>query len=720
MADTLVMPTNRMPIGNDIQLPIRSSDIEITEGNEAPAQFNDDAAATLVWQNYQTAKNYVENSAWLLEWQHTDILYQSPTLDLYTRNEGGRPARISRFIVAKNTNTMARSVKRALFAQQLPFFLRPKGKATQKMTDAWTAILGALLKRMNFKYHVGLLIDCQTLQGTGIGKMGWDERTIIKKRRKRKGSPVNVDLPVGGTKEVATAESDQFDVIEEEVTESWPFFEYRRLGTTLFDPKCSTPNRPDLSGTYSIDVDYVTFTDLQEMRKLDCYKNIPSDEVLKEFFLTQPVSDARPGSQIEDDFSAQGSAVTHAEGRNKQTDENPLEKPLLLLEQWDDRTVMALLEYDGRKLIIRNEEHNLGRDPHVTGNWWSQDNCLYGIGIGRLNGGDQRVHQGVLNERLKMIAYPMNAPIVVARGENAPTQNVINRLATFWPVDLPPGVNDVQRAVAFLPMPNVPTDAWKMLDYSMQSAEDVSGANSTMMQGNLGGPGSSAARTATGASRIAGQADANISDPVDNIAEGVIVPVIEFLIEMVKERMPLSEIRDILSEADAKIILTAVQEEQFLNAEFQIDVLAGQRLQAKSGIQQLIPIFLQMLQQPQLLEYLHQRGETVDFAVMIDLMMQVAELQGQEDIIRPLTQQETASIQALNPNAQRGQTAIQVEQLRGQNKIQEVHAKAQDDLANKAAEVALEKTADGIPFERATGLVERGQDENFLKGQTTV
>lgn len=707
----------QMPIGNRIALPIRKEDVEITEGNAEPARFTDDAAATLVWQNYQQARNYIENHSWLLEWQHTDILYQSPTLDRFPRVHNDRPPRISRFLVAKNTNTMARKVKRAIFAQQNPFFLRPKGKTTERMVDAWTAIVAILLKRMNFKYHGSLVIDCQTLQGTGIGKMGYDTKTVIREHRRRKSPSPTIDLPIGGQKEIPSDESDEFEVEPKKVEETWPYFEYRKLGTTLFDPKWCTPNRPDLSGTYSIDIEYVNFEDLQEMRKSTCYKNIPDDETLKNYFLNLPVQSAPQGSQIEDNFSAQGSSVTHAEGRNRQTSENPFDKPLMLIEEWTCRTVRALLCYEGQYLIIRNEEHKMPRDPHVTANWWSIDANGYGMGVGRLDGPDQRINQGVLNEALKMLAYPMNAPIVYLRGENAPTQNVIQRHGGFWAVDPPPGVNDVNRAVGFLPMPPIPGDAWKMIQYSLQNSEDLVGANSTFAQGNLGGPGSSAARTATGAARISAMSDENITDPVDNFADGVIVPVVEFCIWIVKEIMPLWEIREILSDSDAKIVLDLIEEEEFMNSEFDIDVLAGQRLQAKQGIQQLIPIYMQILQQPQIMEYLHQIGKTADLAVILDLMMQVSELEGEEDVIRDMTPQEMKNFQNFSPNIQRTQSALAVQQAKNQGKIQEVHAKSQDDLANRAAEIAMEHTAEGIPFTRASGLVERAQDEAFLKGQ---
>lgn len=705
-----------LPEGNLISLPIRSDQVEITEGAAEPTMFDDDAAATLVYANYQRAKNHVENNSWLLEWQTADILYQSPTIDRWGPGGESPYHRVSRHIVAKNTNTMARQVKRVIFADQNPFLLRPRRGTTQRVLDAWTAILSALLKRMNFKYHASLLIDCQTLQGTGIGKLGVETRTVIKKKRVRKGEPTVVDMPLGGSKHINDQESDEFTVVPQEVTETWPFFEFRALGTTLFDPKWNTPNRPDLSGSYIIDIDFPVFEDLQIMRQQECYKGIPDDETLKAYFLRTIESNAPAGTAVEDSMSGMGSPVEHAEGRNQQTSANPFDQPFLLIEEWSERTVRAILCYDGKILTIRNEEKTLPPE-HVTANWYNVTNSGYGIGIGRLNSSDQRINQGILNEALKMIAYPMNAPLLIPRGENTPTQNVLSRLGGFWQVDVRPG-DDVRRAAAFMEMPAVPGDAWKMLQYSQESAEDSSGANSAFMQGNLTGPRSSAARTATGAGRIASKADETISDPVDAIAEGVVIPTLNYLIAIVKERMPLTEIREMLKDEDAQIILNEVEEEQFKNAAFEIDILAGQRLQAKQGILQVLPVYSQMLEQPQWMQYLHERGETIDISVIFDLLKQLSELHDQDDIVRKLTPEEQQQMKDAAQAANKVQAQLQLEQAKGQNKIQEIHAKSQDELANMVTEKTIDHAIGSGAFVRAAGQVTRDQDRDFYRGDT--
>ena len=703
-----------MPIGSVMQTPIRAGQVTTTEGDAKPAVFHDDAAATIVWENYQKAKGYVENNAWLLEWQETDILYQSPIPNRFQRVEQGRPARISRFLVAKFTRTLARAIKRGLFAEQYPFFLRKTGKTTEQQIDAWSALIGKLLKRMNFKYHSGLMINCQVLQGTGIVKVGCEVRERTKKKRVRKTAAIKPEMPAGPSKEVPTTESDEFELKPETVTESWPFIEYRRLGTALFDEKWCTPDKPDESAGYVVDVDYVNFGDLQRMRKLACYKNIPDEETLKAYFFRRQEGSAAPGSSVEQSMSSQGSMVTHAAERNKATDADPLNTPLLLIEQWDTRTTKTILVYEDRKLLIRNDSHDWDSSLHFTATWWPIDNCGYGMGVGRLTGGDQRINQGVTNESLKMIAYPFNAPILVARGENSPTQNTITRMGGYQQVDVPIG-GDVRKAMAFMEMPPVPADAWRIIEASQHGGEDLVGASPQAQQGNVGPSGSSMVRTAFGAGRVAAMSDQNVADPIDSFAEGVIIPTVNFLVQWVKEKMPMREIRQILSDEHAAVIENTIAEDSFIDAEFEVDVLAGAKLAARQGIAQLIPFFLQIVQQPQLMQYLHQRGWTIDFKVIADLFMQVSELTQQDDIFRPLTPQEMKTLQAMSPDLQKVKGQVAVEQVRGQNKQQEIKAKGDVDLANKAAEIAMEHTAGSVPLERAQGLLERGTDKAELQ-----
>jgi hypothetical protein len=708
-----------IPQGNQLTPRIAQSQAEVGEDGFSETAFDDDAAATIVWQDYQVAQAWLDENAWLEEWQMTDYLYQSPNYDRGWMAGGtGATARVNRFNVAKNSITMATQTKRGVFSDDVPFLLEARGELAsdddqQDYLNAITELFTVLSERADLEYNCGLLMDCQHLQGTGLGDMGWEEKKFTRVTRKRKAPPVQVDMPIGPPKEVNTWESDSFEEVKKEVTETWPYFEYRKLGTTLYDPKWRTPNRPDLSAQYKIDVDYVTLQDLQVLRGMDCYKDIPSDEDLKHFFFENPLGDAVAASTTSQSMSANASIVMHAKGEHQQTSTNPTLRPLMRLKYSTRENIIEVLCYQGRRKTIRNGPHDLGDFAlGVAANWWDIDNSGYGIGIGRLNNSDQRMSQGILNKMLQLLAYWGDVPLVYdSNSGNEPTQNVVMGLGTLW------GLSGGAKAMEYLARPEIhPANMQIYSNIANQGGQDLVGANSTTMQGNTG-PGSTALKTATGVNRLGNKADDNVAGPIKNI-EGVLVRWYRFLWWIVQTKMNLAEIREILSKKFSAEIISKIDPEKMINAEFNIKILAGQKLASKAAIQQLIPFMLQLLQQPQLMEFMHQKGETINFSAVEQIFMRVSELQGAEDIIVPLTPEQKQMMQAMNPGAQKAQAATAVEQMRGQNKLNEVKAKGAVDTQLAIVKPLVDKAAERLEgsqeFEDAEGRLERNVDMGEL------
>jgi hypothetical protein len=708
-----------LPLGNNLSLPIQKKQVELGRGGAKGNVYDDEAMATIIWQDYQRSIAWIDTNSWLAEWQYSDYLYQSPNYDRDWR-VANRPARISRFLVAKNRNTMSNQVRRGIFGESSPTILEPRGKLAENpnaetILNAWQEMFDVLDAHADFEYMMSLAIECQVLQGTMICVPGWEEKTVIKKTRRRKTPPVKIDMPAGPPRIVNTWESDNFTVKEDPVKECWPTFEYRRLGTTVYAETWRTPNRPDLTGCYRIDIDYVTLQDLQQMRDLDCYKDIPDDENLKTFFFeTSPHGDAQQGSMVAQNMNSQSTIVLHAAGEQTNVSTDPALKPIMKISRWTDKHVGEMLYYQGRRKVIRNENHGLG--SHALGysaTWWNIDNSGYGLGQGRLNAGDQRIEQGMLNEGLKMIAFPLNSPVLYDRSAgNAPTQNTITGLGTWLGVETGPS-HDVNKAVGFMKMPEIPREVWQFLDMAKRGGENLVGADSIAMQGNVNTPGSSAMRTATGVQRAGGKADENISDPIFHL-ETVIKRWRQFQWDRVLEDMPIAQIRQILSRRFGQAIVDQIDAEEFLNADFEIKVLAGQKLAAKAAILQLIPFLLQIVQQPQLMQWLHEKGWTVNFKGIEDIFQRMSELESWQDIFVPLSPQEKQMVQQMNAGAQRTQSQMAVEQQRGKNKMAETQLKGQQDMQQLITEKAIEKIGPD-ELAMAEGRLQRNADMQALQ-----
>jgi hypothetical protein len=248
------------------------------------------------------------------------------------------------------------------------------------------------------------------------------------------------------------------------------------------------------------------------------------------------------------------------------------------------------------------------------------------------------------------------------------------------------------------------------MDKALYQGQDLVGANAGAMQGQITSI-QGMARTAAGVNRSSSQSDAQVSDPIAHL-EGIIVRWTRFKWQQVIDVMPIAEIRAILSKKFGDAILKSIDAEKFLDMEFNIKVLAGQKLAAKAAISQLIPFLLQLLQQPQLMEYMHQKGWTINFLAIEKIFLRVSELQGAEDIIVPLTDQEKQQVAQLNPNAQRVQAAALLEKLRGANKQQEIAAKGAQDQKQAVLESALSHVAGEVPLENEFALAEGRVDRN--------
>lgn len=708
-----------MPLGNEPTPRIEQRQAELGEDGYTETLYDDDAAATIVWNNYQAWSGWLDENAWLAEWQYIDYLKQSPNFDRGFQTGG--TARISRFNVAKNSNTMATQIKRGIFADQTPFLLEKRGQLAEDpdsdtYIDAITELFRVLSERADLEYNMGLLIDCQVLQGTGLGDMGWEEKKCRRVTRKRKKQPVQIDQPIGPPKVVNTWESDSFEEVPQDVTETWPYFEYRRLGTTLYDPKWRTPNRPDLSAQGKIDVDYLTLQDLQMLRGMDVYKDIPSDEDLKKFFFENPLGDAPPASTTAQSMNSNSAVVFHAAGEHEQTNLDPTLRPLMRLKYSTKENITEVLCYLGRRKTIRNGPHDLQDFAlGVSANWWDIDNSGYGMGIGRLNAGDQRMDQGVLNKVLEMIGYWTDAPVLYDNSSgNEPTQNVVMGLGNFWGVNAPGG--DIHKAFMYMPKPDIPPEAWRIYQLGKDGGEDLVGANSTTMQGNTG-PGSTALKTATGVNRLGSKADDNVAGPVKNV-EGILTRWYRFLWWIIQTKMSLAEIREILSKKYSAAIIAKIDPEKMVNAEFNVKILAGQKLAAKANIQQFVPFALQLLQQPQLMEYNHQKGKTINLEAIEDIFLRVSELGDTEDIIVDLTPEQLQLMKSMNPATAKIQADAQIEQLRGQNKLKEIQAKGAVDTQLSIVKPLVDKAAERLQgstqFEEAEARLERNTDMGEL------
>ena len=680
--------------------PVYAKDVQTPARPELPARYTDAAALSIVVQDYMRSSAWLEDRRWPLNWTESDTLYQSPRSLAVFEGSSVTRSNVSRFTVAKQVNSLAPAISGAIFSDPTPFDIRPRPSTHQNTARAWKELISELLDQIQFKAEASYGIQGMVNQGTVIFKVGWETVTKVETHYKRKTAPLKQEMPFGPPLTIFTKESDEFEAVDVEVTRNRPTFEKCELGTVFVDPTWKAPNRI-WKAKWVIHELYMTYDDLNNLRDNPDY-DIPSEADLRAIF-TEDVETPKPISSTEQSMSA-NTSVHHAERQDFEWSEDPLEKPMQVLEWWSEGKVRVVLQ---QKVVLRNGTHNLSQVPFLAANYWDIDNAGFGMGVGRIAGADQRVEQGMLNALLDILAFAVQPEYAVARGANVPTQDQRRRLGGIRMVD----GNDASKAIALVAQPQVPPDAWRAIQSVVASSEGATGADQASVQGSIPGRGSSIVRTGTGAGLVGQASSTRLQSPVERFIDGVFLPFLDFVYRMVKERMPISEIRNVLAERTVDL---TVDFQDFLSQVIKFDTLAGTRLAARNKMAQALPFLMEVFSNQAIVQQLSEIGWKVNVQELVAMILEMSEWKNQRDLVVKMTpeeqqtrqQQQQAAMQAnskqtLLQQKQEGDAALEDKKIAGR-------------IAVDAVKTTHQATVES-PLDRAASFAERTQDERGMQ-----
>src|SRR5215469_2214441 len=404
---------------------IEERDVQIMEPGLDP-RYTDDAAVELVIQDARKARTFLDNKQWNLHWREADVLYQSPRTNQSFEGSTVARANISRFTCARITNSLVPGMKSGIFYEMPPFLIRPRPATSQRTAYAKQVLYGTLLDDCDFEAEAERALEYMSVFGTVVCKGGWYQETKTRKIRAPKAEPIRLNLPMSGELVVNTKESNEIKVSDAEITEMGMTFELCELGSVLVDPTWRKANALHKSAKYIVHQTYPTYKDLDDLREQKIYDeegkqvggwDIPSEEELKGYFFAHR-ENANAPSQVQLNLGGQNWAIHHAQNPDEPASEDPLERPLQLLERWDRTYVYGVLCPNGEDfgVLIRKEQHGFPFLPFFSGNFWNIPNAGWGMGVGRLAGSDQRIEKGVTDAMLDLLSMAVNQMYVRDRG----------------------------------------------------------------------------------------------------------------------------------------------------------------------------------------------------------------------------------------------------------------------------------------------------------------
>ena len=683
--------------------PVLVGDVTTSVNPAVNPKYTDKAVLSIVVQDFNRASVWLNDRRWPLMWTESDLLYQSPrSLSVFEGSSVTR-ANVSRFTVAKQTNSIAPAISGAIFSDSTPFEIRPRPSVKQDTARAWKELIAELIDEIHMKQESSYGIQGMVNQGTVIFMGGWQTITRVESRYQRKQAPAQVSMPLGDPMTVFTKQSDEFEAVDVEITKNRPIFEKCELGTVFVDPTWNSPNQI-WKARYIIRRQYLNYDDLTKLRDNPDY-DIPSDEVLRYLFRPDSTEGGSEGTGIDgvEEAMQSNSSIHHAAREDFDYSEDPLLQPMEVLSWYSETDIRVVLQ---QKAILRNGPHRMPDKPFFAANYWDIDNAGYGMGIGRIAGADQRVEQGMINAILDILAYAVNPEYTILRGAQVPTQDQRRRLGGIRVVDGP----DASRAISLVQQPQVPADAWRAIQAAISSSEGATGADQASVQGSLPGRGSSIGRSGTGAGMISAASSGRLQSPVERFIDGVFIPYLKFMWSMVKEFMPISEIRAILGDRAQDLV---VDFGDFMDAPVKFDTLAGTRLAARGRMAQALPFLLEVLGNQALVQQLSQTGWKVDALELIKMVLDMSEWHNQNDLIVQMTPQEQQMMMAQNPGVLKAQAATQQQQQDQQFQM----ALEDKKIAGRIAVDAVDKTHKSViesPLDRAASFAERTADTHAI------
>lgn len=635
----------------------------------------DDPALKLVVQDTERAEKGEANRSWIMAWTSASQLYQSPFSPRYWPGTQSEAASISFFTVACAVNGINPQALAGLFYENPPFMIQERPGTTAQAARAVSALLQYQLEDINFKEEIRLgTMNC-LLFGTAMFQEGWEKFTRERKIIKRKNPVVKIQSQIPGAPPTTISDDELEEEVIEEVVDRPTFEHIVNLREVLVDPGLQVPDIR--KAKYVIRRRYMTWDELDNLRDREGFA-LPSRDKLLELFLP-------PQEPVETAPNEEGNRnpLWEAKGdpRWEPTTADPTQQPLEILERWDNKTYIVVLQ---KKLVIYNGMNVYGKIPFLSIGWWDIPGAFWSMGLGRTIGTEQRLQSGITNLVIDNASLNLNMPMVRVRGKSIPTQNIRIGPGKIIEVD---NQGDMAPLMRSAPVP----EAGELLSMSQNRVDMVSG-NPVSARGDVGSSGhSNMARSSAGATGILAGANTPIADFVDKIAAQVIVPFLYDLQEMNRSMLPISQLDFILNdELKHEYVTTGGDLIDVLNARVKFQVLAGSKMTTRRNMNQALPQLSQFLSQPAILEQLAVEGKKVNVNELVRMWFEAAEFPNLNDVIVDMTPQDLQRQQQQSAGAQNEQKFLQQQQLIAQKAQLQEQQEDSSNIARAARDILRE------------------------------
>lgn len=536
-----------------------------------------------------------------------------------------------------------------------PYLVTPVGKTKPEAANAWQSLL-------RWASRVSDLEEESRLCMKGILTYGWDAlrggwKTITKVKRSEK---YRKNDETGEIERNPDAKSQEI---------AHPTVEAVNLRNIILDPTC--PSHDPRKAKWWAVRSTINAYDLDDMRQDPMYDGEFEDEdaetgerkksIRSKIPTRIELADILANKQEPAENSMIATQPNQTREFQKQDDRYPMSKDPLLqpleIVEYHHQTgrIVTMLQ---RKIIIRNEKEKKEQSNLFGCAFIDVLNSLFGWGIGRLLGGEQRFQQGVLNTWVDGLALSLNPAFQQVKGMAAGNQNI----------SIAPGkVVTIETELKPLVVQDVSQSAQNAIDQS-----DLRIAKRIGMEGGTAMP-TQAMRTGSGVQAFQGDNSEAIQYFTGIYCKLVLVPILKYFLEHICENLSPEQINQILSDEDGKEYAGDILD--IYNADVKIEIASGSKLQVRQAAAQAAPLVIQLISNQAVQQQFSIAGIKFNFA---EFLKEYLELTGWDvgSLIQLMTPEDIQRMTQLNQAAQRNQGRLQEIAAQHQADLDTVDAKA--------------------------------------------
>lgn len=592
-------------------------------------KWSDDFAAKVVRQDFDTSSQFRQNNH-DFRWIKADGLYAGYKKQKYWNGTGVPKANIPVYVVFQQVESLLPRALAALFGDNPWFEAKPglgsKPKAATKVRD----ILSSQIQLSSPREQMRRVIKSGIKYGDGILMTGWlhKEGEVLQytpdfiPMRKPQMDPINnrfIQVPTGEYHRIIRETS-----LHE--TENRPFWKYVSIKNIYVDPDAEGPNIND-DCRYIIHRTFPTIDYLDSLRDEPGFESMPDRQYLLMLARARMLDGA-------DDTKQQAEAVrgvTYNPYEDVSADPGA-QKIETLIYHTKDRQVWLL----NRAMTVFNKPNPLGRIHYYHIPWADMMDRFYGMGVADISEGEQRVQEGLISARLNELALAIDPMTVRQKGGSTSIYEVRVRPGGIVSTGASDAKSDIIRQFPLMATANTSME----VQASELRDQRATGVSDLAMMG-VGTPQNPAARTAQGAGLQGQAAFSRVLYFVENISEQIVEPALNDTYEWDRKFLdPNQLIEGIKGEG--------IDPLEIWGAKVRFEMRSGSRMAARTSLLQVLPMIMQSVMNPALMEQLHSLGKTVNFVEIMQMIMDATGYKEKVEWISDLTPQQMQALQQKN------------------------------------------------------------------------